>query len=111
MVGYTFILFLLLDIGDISSFSYFGGNGPISETGDIYSGTFYQKNEEPETVQEVYPSKVEAPKKEQSVLDEQPIFYYQGEYEDVEDLTPTKVNYKEEQYEEVPLEAEVFIVP
>ena len=52
---------------------------------------------------------MEAPKKEESVPDEQPIFYYQGEYEDVEDLTPTKVNYNEEQYEEVPLEAEVSI--
>ena len=79
----------LLDIGDISPFSYFkefeniGGSDPISETGEVYSGTFYQNdqgNNEYKTVQVVNPSKEEeAEEEEETVPDHPPIFYYRDE--------------------------------
>ena len=87
--------YILLDIGDISPFSYFkefeklGSNVPISDTGDLYSGTLYQNNNEYQTV------KVEKPKEEEKPKDDkeekpQPVFYYKGEYEEYKDPTPPK---------------------
>ena len=88
-----------LDIGDISPFSYFkefekiGGNVPISENGEVYSGTLYQNNNEYQTVQVVNPSKNEDESKEdkeESAPDAQPIFYYKGAYEEYKDPSPPK---------------------
>ena len=85
--------YIISDIGDISPFSYFkefGGNVPIAETGDVYSGTLYQNNNQYQTVKVEKPSKEEEKPKEDKVEEPEPIFYYQGEYEEYKDPNPPK---------------------
>ena len=102
-----------IDIGDISPFSYFkdfekvDGKDPISETGEVYSGTLYQNNDDYQTVQIVNPSKDEVSNDEESVPYSQPIFYSQGQYEEYRDPKPPKEDSSPGRYESTPSKTEV----
>ena len=108
------IIHFFVDIGDISLFSYFkeferaGDNDPISETGDVYSGTLYQNDNTYQTIQVVEP-----PKDDKSIKNEQeyiqysePIYYFQDSNKN---SYPTSAPHKEttSKYEPIPLQEEV----
>ena len=104
-----------IDIGDISQFSYFkefekiDGNDPISETGEVYSGTLYHNNDDYQTVQIVTtPSKDEVSSNdEEGGPYSQPIYYSQGQFEEYRDPKPPKENSNTGRYENTPTTTEV----
>ena len=106
-----------VDIGDISQFSYFkefekvNGNDAISDTGEVYSGTLYQNNDNYQTDQVVTPSKDEVPKDEESSSYYQPIFYSRGEFEEYRDPEPSKDTSGAEKYENTPSNPKVEFSP
>ena len=120
-VLYTFVIYhydFCTDIGDISQFSYFkefekiDSDDPISETGEIYSGTLYHNNDEYQTVQVVNPSKDEvSDDDEESSPYSQPIYYSQGQFEEYRDPQPAKENSNAGRYENTPSKTEVECLP
>ena len=97
-------------------FSYFkeferaGDNDPISETGDVYSGTLYQNDNAYQSVQVVDPPKDDSSQKHEQeyVQYSEPIYYFQ---ESNENKYPTSSPPKEttKKYEPIPLQEEVYL--